>query len=57
MPLYCCPNRDCAFNKILKKGEFCPNCGQEAQSFEAIEAMKLLTIKNRLPRSRPNQKK
>ena len=42
---YYCPNKDCAYDKKLKKGEFCPNCGKEAQVVGFDETAELLNAK------------
>jgi DNA-directed RNA polymerase subunit M len=34
MPVWTCPNTECAFDKNLKSGQHCPLCGKEAQAFD-----------------------
>jgi hypothetical protein len=45
---YYCPNKDCAYDNKLKKGEFCPDCGKEAQDIGFDETAELLNAKKRV---------
>ncbi len=40
-----CPNRDCVYDKPIKEGEKCPECGTDAKPFGIREAGDLKTAK------------
>ena len=43
--VYYCPNKDCAYDKKLNKGGFCPDCGKEVQAIGFDETAELLNAK------------
>jgi hypothetical protein len=42
-----CPNLDCEYEKKLKQGEKCPNCGSESKPFGIRDATQLHLSKKR----------
>lgn len=44
---YMCPNRECSYSHHLKKGEVCPQCGEEAAPFGFTGLADIIASKKR----------